>query len=259
MDTYYTIDFGCNYADTKNYPSHKLTKILEESYELGVDKIVSISNCIKEAKINLLLAEEHTNLYFTLGVHPHHASEFVEKDLIFLENNIKNKKCFGIGECGLDYNRMFSPKDKQIFAFEQQIQLAKRCNAKLYLHCRDAFDDFIKIINENGYFNGLIHCFTGTIDQAIVFTTLGFKLGITGWLLDKRRNADLIKVVSDDRITLDMLIVETDAPYMAIKPARKSKPQDTAVIIEKIAELKGLDIVECGKAIYENSLKFLIN
>lgn len=257
MDSYYTIDFGCNYADTKKYSKTKLKKILDESYELGVNKIVCISNCLKEAKINIALAAEYPNLHFTLGIHPHHALEFKEDDLIFLEEHITHKKCFGIGECGLDFNRMFSSKEEQIYAFVKQLELAKKCNAKLYLHCRDAYDDFIKIIKNNEYYNGLIHCFTGTIEQAIEFTSLGFKLGITGWLLDNRRNADLVNVVKDKRIKLDMLIVETDAPWMAIRPARESRPENTADIVERIAKLKNLDTIECGKIMYETALKFL--
>ena len=146
-DTFYTIDFGVNYANSKKISEEKLKKILDISYKSGVDKIVCISNNIQESKNNLILADKYENLHFTLGIHPHNASQFKHEDMKFLEDNIKHKKCFGIGECGLDFNRNFSPKEKQIEVFKKQLELAKKTNSKLYLHCRDAYSCFIEILH----------------------------------------------------------------------------------------------------------------
>lgn len=88
-------------------------------------------------------------------------------------------------------------------------------------------------------------------------TGLGFKLGITGWIFDSRRNKDLVNVIKNKKITLDMLVVETDAPFMPIKPAKESVPSDTGYIVEEIARLKQIDIIECGKQIYSNSIQML--
>lgn len=258
---YHLIDFGVNFANNKRYPENVLDNIMKTAFNKGVDKVVSISNNINEAKENLILSQRYENLYFTLGIHPHNAKQLTDKNkdeyLKFIENNLANPKCFGIGECGLDFNRNFSPKEQQITTFKLQVELAKKTNSKLYLHCRDAHSDFIAILKEYQYYNGLVHCFTGTVDQAVELTGLGFKIGITGFLLDKRRNKDFIKVVSDERITLDMLIVETDAPFMAIYPNKESFPQDTRLIVEEIAKLKKIDFIVCGKKIYENSNNFL--
>ena len=256
-DTYYTIDFGVNFANSLRYPETKLDALLKKSYNEGVDKVVCISNSIKESKIILELQSKYTNLYFTLGIHPHNAKQFKKSDISFLEENISKTKCYGIGECGLDYNRMFSPKDKQLEVFGLQIDLASKYNLPLYLHCRDAWDDFFELLKSKNYTNGLIHCFTGNLTQAIQLTNLGFKLGITGWIFDSRRNKDLIQVIKNEKITLDMLVVETDAPFMAIKPAKESIPTDTAYIVEEIARLKNIDVIECGKQIYLNSLNML--
>ena len=127
----------------------------------------------------------------------------------------------------------------------------------MYLHCRDAYDDFIEIIKKHNYYNGLIHCFTGNITQALEFTKLGFKLGITGWLLDKRRNKDLQAVVSHPEITIDMLVVETDAPFMSLYPKKESISSDLWYVLEEIANLKKLDNHSGGAKIYDNSVKFL--
>lgn len=256
-ESFFTVDFGVNFANNKRYPDTKLKTLLQESWNGGVESVVCIGNSICESQTNIQLSQKYPMLYFTLGIHPHHAKEFKPNDIQFIESNITNSKCFGVGECGLDYNRMFSPKEKQIEVFELQIDIAKKFNTNLYLHCRDAYDDFIRILKEKNYFKGLVHCFTGTLVQALELTSLGFKLGITGWIFDKRRNQDLIKVIKDPRIKLSMLVVETDAPFMPIYPAKESIPTDTGAIIEEIANLKNIDWIECGKIIYTNSVQML--
>lgn len=129
------------------------------------------------------------------------------------------------------------------------------------MHCRDAHEKLVAILKKHEYYNGLVHCFTGNLDQAIELTSLGLRLGITGWLLDKRRNQDLVEAIKDERITLDMLVVETDAPWLCIRRTKKKKesvPADTRYIVEEIAKLKNIDIVLCGETIYKNSSTWLI-
>ncbi len=259
MSDYYIIDFGVNFANEKRYPSAKLDTIMKESWDSGVEKMVCISNSMKEAYLISKLSKKYEHMHYTLGVHPHNASQFTVKDLGFIESHKDDKKFFAIGECGLDYNRMFSSKESQIFAFEEQIKLAKKLNKKLYLHCRDAYDDFIEILKKHEYYNGIVHCFTGTVVQALELTKLNFKLGITGWLLDKRRNQDLIKVISHHDISLDKILIETDAPFMPIYPKKESTPVDLWYVLEEIARIKKMDRNVVGTKIYENSVKFLTN
>ena len=256
-DTFFTVDFGVNFANQSRYPKAKLDQIMNESYNTGVDKVVCIANSIKESKLIVEMETKYPNMHFTLGIHPHNAKQYKNSDIMFLESNLSNPKCFGIGECGLDYNRMFSNKEEQLVVFGLQIDLASKYNLPLYLHCRDAWDDFIRLLKEKNYFNGLVHCFTGNLIQALELTNLGFKLGITGWIFDSRRNQDLVKVIKSKQITLDMLVVETDAPFMPIKPSKESVPSDTGYIVEEIARLKNVDIIECGKQIYLNSIQML--
>jgi TatD DNase family protein len=253
--TFYTIDFGVNYANTKKYPKEHLENIINTSYNKSVDKVVCISNNYNECKNNIELAKQYSNLYFTLGIHPHNAKYFNTTDLIFIEKHLSHPKCFGIGECGLDYNRNFSSIDDQKNAFEHQVQLAKKYNTKLYLHCRDAYDDFMFILDKYNYYNGLVHCFTGTEKQAKELTSRGFKLGITGVLLDKKRNSILLNIIKN--ISLEMLVVETDAPYMSYFGKKESYPEDTSFIIYEIAKIKNIDPILCGNIIYKNSLNFL--
>lgn len=253
--SYFTVDFGVNYASKKLRSS--AADLIKKAYDLGVDRVLSISNNISEAVENISLSAAISQLHFTIGVHPHEASRFKDSDLDFIRKHVSMKKCYGIGEIGLDFNRKFSSPEKQILSFEKQLKLAKELNVPVYLHCRDAYPEFIRIIREHKYYNGIVHCFTGTVEQALELTSLGFKLGITGWLLDRRRNTDLVKVVTSPDIKLDSLIVETDAPYLAIYPRKVSVPEDTAEIVQEIARLKNVDEIECGKILYANAMDML--
>ena len=187
------IDFGVNYATSK-YTTDKVKDILNRSFKSGVTHVLSISNSIIESERNIVLANEIPQLYFTVGCHPHYAKDFKSSDEEIISKLIQHPKCFGIGECGLDFNRNFSSRAEQLHVFKLQALLAKSQNKKLYLHCRDAYPEFIEILKEVNYFNGLVHCFTGSLIQAQELVSLGFKLGITGWLLDKRRNESLLVV-----------------------------------------------------------------
>jgi TatD DNase family protein len=252
------IDFGVNYA-TRKYKDEDVIQIFEDASSEGVERVVCISNQMAEARRNLHLSSLIPQLHYTIGIHPHNAKQFSPKDLTFLETYATDPKCFGIGEIGLDFNRNFSSKEEQILAFAEQLQLAKRLSVKVYLHCRDAFPEFLQIVQEVDYYNGIVHCFTGNIDEALIFTQLGFKLGVTGWLLDSRRNKQLAIAIADDRILIDKLIVETDAPYMSIKETGRkySLPSDTRYVVAEIARLKRMDVQECGECLYQNALAFL--
>jgi TatD DNase family protein len=254
MDYYNTIDIGVNFAGPK-YTKESISKIMKDSIACSVDKVISISNSLKEIPINKELSVQDKNIYYTVGVHPHDAKSINKtSELQCLTKYLDDKKCVAIGECGLDYNRMFSTKEKQMEVFEYQIEIAKKHNKPLYMHCRDAFDDFIKILEKHKYFNGVVHCFTGNKEQAEKLVSLGFYLGITGWLLDKKRNNDLYEAIK--YIPLDKLMVETDAPWLSVDKSRPSHPIDTVIIVAEIAKIKKLDEIQLGNIIYINTKNF---
>ena len=253
-DKYYTIDIGCNFAG-KKYTNDKLSKIIKESYDYGVDKIISISNGLHEIARNKEISEKFTNVYYTAGVHPHNAKMINNiKELEILEKYNEDKKMVTIGEIGLDYNRMFSPKEKQIEVFREQIKIAKKINKPIYLHCRDAFEDFIEVLKVEEYYNGVVHTFTGTKEEAKILLELGFYFGITGWLLDNRRNSNLKEAIKI--IPIEKIMVETDAPYLSVDKSRESMPYDTGIIVEEIAKIKKINDVKMGKQIYGNTKRF---
>jgi TatD DNase family protein len=257
MSDYYHIDIGVNFSGHK-YTTKIIEQTLQQFYDNFGESVISISNCVDEIKQNKTLSDTKfaCNVYYTAGCHPHHASEMTS-DLHYqtiLDSATNDSKCLCIGEIGLDFNRNYSPRPKQIEVFERQIQIAKTLGKPMYLHCRDAFPELLQCLKKFGYYNGVVHCFTGGVDQAKEFIKLGFKLGITGWLLDKRRNADLVLAVKE--APLESLMVETDAPFMALKGQKLSVPSNVSQIIKEISRLKELDENVCGKTIYQTTKSF---
>ena len=253
------IDIGVNFAGKHYKNASFLTELIRDSENKGVKSFISISNAIREITINTKLSQRYENLFFTSGCHPHNAKEITEEDsLHFIEKVATNSpKCVAIGECGLDYNRMFSPKEKQIEIFSQQIEIAKRTNLPLYLHCRDAFEDMVDVLEKGEYFKGVVHCFTGTMEEAKKFVELGFYIGITGWVCDNRRNQSLLEAL--EIIPFDKILIETDAPWVSVDRKRNSQPADIFVVLQKIADVKKIDFETAQQQILDNTRALFSN
>ena len=184
-------------------------------------------------------------LFATCGVHPHHATELDADLLSQLAELAHSHEVVAIGECGLDYFRDFSPRDVQRRAFAQQLELAARTGKPVFLHERDAHEDFAAIIKEHraSLPGGVAHCFTGTRAQMERYLELGLDIGITGWICDERRGSHLLQIVKN--IPADRLHLETDAPYLLprdLKPRpdnRRNEPMHLAHIAAVIAAARG--------------------
>jgi TatD DNase family protein len=267
------IDIGCNFASVKYYNKKTLDNLFEKidshnkTSNHQIQSVISISNSLKESKqnsYNASLQKFPIDFYYTIGVHPHNAKNFNDEFNNFAEkllgSEVNTKQIVAIGECGLDYDRMFSTKNEQLIAFELQIELAIKYHKPLYMHCRGngAFEDFIALLNkysimENRPF-GVVHCWTGPLKQAEYLTKQHYMLGITGWLLDSRRNADLVETVQN--ISLDYLMVETDSPWLSIEKGRSSMPLDVIEIVKEIAKIKSLDVEIVANKIFDNTRLF---
>lgn len=183
-------------------------------------------------------------VWATAGVHPHDARHWDESSVAPFESMWADERVVAVGECGLDYNRMFSPREAQRRAFEAQIEAAVRTGKPLFLHCRDAFDDFEAMLREAAAAgaHGVVHCFTAGPAQAEQCLALGFDIGITGWVTDAARGADLrdaLRVIPVERLHL-----ETDAPYLRPRNAGKTRPYNEPALLpfvaRAVAELKGM-------------------
>jgi TatD DNase family protein len=153
-------------------------------------------------------------LYATAGVHPHGAKNWGAGSGAVLRELAAKPEVVAIGECGLDYNRDFSPRDAQRRCFEAQLRLAAELGLPLFLHERDAFADFSAIL---GQYRGeikrmVVHCFTGTEGELFKYLELGCHIGITGWICDERRGRHLLPLIK--KIPPDRLMLETDAPFL---------------------------------------------
>lgn len=244
------IDIGVNMC-SKQFRNQK--EILDRAEKSGVNKIITISNSFKECKSNLSLIRRFRDhkIYCTIGVHPHNAKELDDTKLKSIrELIVKNRKSVvAIGECGLDFNRNFSPPDVQKKWFEEQIKLSIDLDIPLYFHERDAFDDFVEIVSKYELAGkGVIHCFTGTKKALETYLKLGFYIGITGWVCDERRGKELQKIIP--LIPDDKLLIETDAPWLNPVPRnikgrpRWSEPSHLYYVVKKVAELRGTTVEE---------------
>ncbi|MDR1899863.1 MAG: TatD family hydrolase [Treponema sp.] len=153
-------------------------------------------------------------VYAAAGVHPHNARHWKTETAETLRGLFARDWAVAAGECGLDYNRNFSSPPDQRRCFEAQLRLAAECHLPLFLHERDAFEDFSSMLGSfrRGEGRAVVHCFTGTERELDRYLELGCYIGITGWICDERRGAHLLPLLK--KIPPDRLLLETDAPYL---------------------------------------------
>jgi len=199
-------------------------------------------------------------LYSTAGVHPHDAKSCNKETIPKLKELAAQPQVVAIGECGLDYNRDFSPRDVQRQWFASQLQLAQELKMPLFLHERDAFSDFAAMLKEHKVQKAVVHCFTGGEKELMAYLDMGLYIGITGWICDERRGKHLKGLVK--RIPLDRLMIETDAPFLTprdlkVKPADgRNEPMFLPHILEAVAACVGKPVEEVAQATTETAKRF---
>ncbi len=228
-------------------------KIISDAAQEGIICILTGSD-MKENKLVCGFVKDH-NAYGSAGIHPHNADSAREKDFETIERIIKSEpKIVAVGECGLDYDRMFSTKQNQITCLEKHIELAEKLDMPMFLHERDAGGDFAKIFSRHPKIcrKSVVHCFTGDRKTAEKYIEMGFYIGITGWICDDRRAQSLRDAVS--AVPLDRLLLETDAPYLTPRNVRgldrTNVPQNIRYVAAETAKYKGCsteDLIRCAK------------
>ncbi|MDO5848888.1 MAG: TatD family hydrolase [Methanobrevibacter sp.] len=255
------IDIGLNLMHSSFRKNRE--EIIEEAKKAGVSKFIITGTNVNSSQIASEYASKFPDtLYSTSGVHPHDAKTCNEKTLEELESIAKNPCVVAIGECGLDYNRDFSPRDVQREWFEKQIELAEKLDMPLFLHERDAHEDMYKILERHPEIakKSVIHCFTGTKIEAENYIDLGCHIGVTGWICDMKRGKSLQKAVT--AIPSDKLMIETDAPFLIpknfdVKPKKnRNEPKYLPHILNTIAYYKGEDSEKLGEEVTKTTRKF---
>ena len=223
----------------------------------GVQQQLLISSDLAETTLNIQYCQHHTGLMTTAGVHPHQAGAVADDWLQQLVFQLQQPTVVAVGECGLDFNRMFSAKDQQISVFSAQLSLAKQLQKAVYLHEREAFSDQLAILKQHQIDFGVAHCFTGDATQLKAYLDLGLYIGITGWLCDERRATLLQDALQ--YLPLDRLILETDAPYLlprnlTPKPkSRRNEPSFISAIAQQIAQLRGWSLADIAQHSCQNA------
>ncbi len=258
-----------------------IAEVIDRAKQAGVFKIINVGSQWDTSERAVKLAGEYDNLYAAIGLHPIHLyeQEVDEEEIHFKTRTevfdpvkyaelarVSDGKVVAIGECGLDYYRFPKKenpqevKQKQQELFRQHLDLAGELDLPIIIHCRDGYDDLLKILREwrgtGGEVRGVAHCFLGTQEQAGKLLDLGFLLSFTGIITFKNTSPELLKVVK--QTPLDKIMVETDAPYLAPQVYRglRCEPAYVVEVAKKIAELKNLDFDEVARVTTQNTNQF---
>jgi TatD DNase family protein len=230
------VDIGANL--THSSFRDDLPEVLERARQAGVAQIIVTGTTVEESRHAATLG-----LPFTAGVHPHHARDCGPDTIPQLRSLAANSRCVAIGECGLDFNRNYSPHPDQEKWFVAQLELGLSIGKPLFLHSRDAHPRFSQILSSYKPKKAVAHCFTGERDELEAYLELDLYVGITGWICDERRGRHLIELVRE--IPRDRLLLETDSPYLTprdLRPqpkARRNEPAFLPHILKAVARALG--------------------
>ncbi len=235
--------------------------VVQRACDAGVSRLVLAGATLKESEACIQLAHTYANCWAVTGVHPHHASEWSEAHAKQLRQWAQDKRVLAIGECGLDYNRDFSPRPIQRRVFTEQLELARELELPVLLHNREADADFLDALDAvPALQRRVLHCFTGGESLLHACLERDMYIGVTGWFCDERRGGALREVI--DQVPLDRLMLETDAPYLlprTLKPmprTRRNEPMWLAHIAEQIAQSLDLPVAELARRTQECAQQF---
>jgi TatD DNase family protein len=255
------IDIGANL--THDSFRSDLDAVIERARAQRVVQMIVTGATVSGSTAALALAQTRPGtLFATAGVHPHHASRLAADDLAQLRDLLTQPQVVAAGECGLDYFRDFSPRPDQRRAFEWQLRLAAEIGKPVFLHQRDAHQDFIALLRDyhRQLTGGVAHCFTSGVAELEQYLALGLSVGITGWLCDERRGSHLKPLLS--AIPGERLLLETDAPYLLprdLAPRPKSsrnEPMFLPHIGAAVAAARGESLEQCAAATTANARRF---
>lgn len=191
----------------------------------------------------------------TAGIHPHNADSATKEDFEQIEQMIReNDRILAVGECGLDFDRMFSSKENQIRCLEKHIVLAERLEKPLFLHERSSSEEFVRRFKRHPDIckRSVVHCFTGDRKTLEQYLSMGFSIGITGWICDDRRAKELREAVKI--IPLDRILIETDAPYLTPRNVeglgRTNVPENIVYVARELAKYRKVEeeeLIACAK------------
>ncbi len=259
------IDIGVNLTN-KSFRGHEQA-VIQRAIDCGVNRLIISGTDEASSEVALSLCEQFAEafpgqLFATAGVHPHDAKHFGKGSRESIRQLSDSAHVVAIGETGLDFNRDFSPRPQQEQAFESQLELAAETGLPVFMHERDAHPRFYDIVKHyrDHLQDGVVHCFTGSKHALFDYLDLDLHIGITGWICDERRGAELQALAAN--IPLSRMMLETDAPYLlprTINPKPKSRINEPAFlpyVLQGVAEHHSASAEEIARQTAATSARF---
>ena len=235
-------DSHCHLADPRLRDD--VDSLIDRAHAAGVSMLISVGAIggISTDRLTVQIAERHESVYAAVGVHPHDAKDCDGARLDQLRGLARSPRVVAIGESGLDFHYMHSPREAQEAALRRHLEMAAELDKPIVIHCRNAEDRVLAIVGEVGMppRGGVIHCFTGDAEAAHRFVAIGFYISFSGILTF--RNAQAVQaaaaIVPEDR-----MMIETDAPYLAPEPYRGQRNEPAFVVrtLEALARYRRAD------------------
>ncbi|GAB6184341.1 TatD family nuclease-associated radical SAM protein [Thermodesulfovibrio hydrogeniphilus] len=244
------IDTHCHLEMFEN----DISDVIRRAYDAGVNTIITIASDVESLEKVVEIADTYPMVYASVGIHPHDAKDFDGKIIKKIYELSRHPKVVAIGEIGLDYHYDHSPRDIQKKAFIEQLEIAKEVGVPVIIHSREAFEDTMKIIKNSGVRKGVMHCFSGNVEQAKEVINFGFMISVSGVVTFK--NGKKIKEVANF-VPDDYLLIETDAPYLAPEPFRgkRNEPAYLVYTAKALAEIRGVTVEDIERITKVNAYR----
>ena len=249
--------YGHPAVDTHTHLNHprllrRLEQVLARAREAGVGGMLVVGYDVPSSETAVRLAEAHPHLWAAVGVHPHDAVGADARAMGRLRELAQSRKVVAVGETGLDFYRDLSPREAQVEAFRRHLALAGELQRPVVVHCRDAQEEVLSILQQYHGLPCIWHCFDGSREQAEAALALGALLGFTG-IVTYRGSEKLRQVAA--AVPADRLLLETDSPYLAPEPRRKgdNEPANLPLVAASVAEVRGTDPGEMMRQVTQNA------
>ena len=236
-----------------------LGEVIKRFTSAGVAAVMIVGTSKRNSEKAVKIAKLRSGFYASVGVHPHFAGKCSDTTINFLRNLAANPEVRAWGEIGLDFNRMYSPREDQERWFIRQLEAADELNLPLIFHERDSGGRFLEIVkthHKKGR-KGVVHCFSGDKSKLKQYLDLGFHIGITGILTIANRGAKLRELAP--AIPLERILIETDAPYLTPAPeknrTRRNEPAFVKSVLLKLAEVLKEDPEDLSAVIWKNTCR----
>ena len=236
-----------------------LPDVLTRAGQAGVERVVTIGCSLDDSRLALAVAEQHEQVWATLGVHPHDAKDWDDHTADEFRRMASSQRVVAIGEIGLDFYRNLSPHDAQYRAFEAQLGLADELQLPVVIHSRDAHEECYGVLSDWAQRQarpgpiGVIHCFSGDEELARRYVELGFMISFAG-PITYPKNDDLRDAAAS--LPLETIVVETDCPYLSPQPRRgkRNEPANIQHTATQVANSRGIPLENIAPQLITNSL-----